>query len=128
MNIKLQTHDARKQMELRDVSQTGPDYQCRLVVNSRGFAVDRTFWFGDFHLRQFIEDLRSMNANLQGDATLREEFEDHFIKLSCDKQGHVTVTGQIAVHSDLPQKIEFAFRTDQTCLTPLIRDLAKLVQ
>jgi hypothetical protein len=53
---------------------------------------------------------------------LREER----IEISINRYGQVTVTGTIMEYSDLKQQFNFAFRTDQTVLEPLIRDLARL--
>ncbi len=128
MDIKLQTHDDKKYLELRDISHSKLNYECTLIVNSNGFAVERKFWFGEFYLENFVKNIKSMNLTLEGEAILREEFEDDFIKLSCDKHGHVYVNGLVVEHSELPQSLEFNFKTDQTCLKALISDIENLTE
>ena len=113
MNIKLQTQDGKKYLELQDISYSKPSYECTLMVDSNGFALERKFWFGDFYLGNFIKNIKSMDSFLEGEAILREEFENDFIKISCDKHGHVYVSGFIVEHSELPQRLEFNFKTDQ---------------
>lgn len=40
--------------------------------------------------------------------------------------GHVLVSGELLEHGELGQTLRFAFRTDQTMLSPLARNLHML--
>ena len=126
MNIKLQTHDNKRYLEFRDIVYAKPSYECILIINSNGFAAERRFWFGESYLGDFVKNIKYMDSSFEGEAVLREEFEDDFIKISCDKKGHIYVSGLIVEHSEVSQQLEFAFIADQTCLKPLILDIEKL--
>ena len=68
-----------------------------------------------------------MATQLSGEAEIKEEYEDHYVRIQLSCHGHVIVTGELWYYSDLNQHLKFGFETDQTCLQPLFNDLSQLV-
>jgi len=50
-------------------------------------------------------------------------YEDPYIALEMQGQGHVLVSGDLVVLGECTQRLQFGFLTDQTVLGPLIADL-----
>jgi len=125
MNVILRTNQADLCLALNAVQRFGDNsgYRAMLEVRSRGYQVRAPFSFEPSPLDQFILQLENMDRNLKGTARLKPMFEDHFIELTITNTGRVIVHGEIYDYSEHPQHLAFAFETDQTVLTPLIRDL-----
>lgn len=129
-SISLETHDERKVLRLLHVEkhrrEPGHDYVAVLSVRSGDFSCERRFWFDSTYLDRAIKSLRRMDAANPGEAIIKQEYEPDFVMFKSDRSGHVTVSGEMSEHSELPQSLRFCFRTDQTVLGPLIRDLERL--
>jgi len=123
MEIVLQTNDNGQRLELRDIWRDDTIYECRIFISLDGFTVDRKFFFEWIFLLDFLKNLEHMNKELSGEAILKCEYEEEFIKVSCISQGHIRVAGLIVDQSWLRQEFRFEFETDQTMLGPLIRDI-----
>lgn len=121
--VELQTHDRDAQLVLDQIGRfaDGSGYRCKLIVRSAGFACERPFYFQEWNLREFLDNLDRMRTRLSGDAVLKQEHESDFVKLQVDGMGHVFVSGE--VHLVPTHLLKFEFRSDQTCLGSLIRDL-----
>jgi hypothetical protein len=121
--VELQTHDRNAQLVLDEIGRfaDGSGYRCKLIVRSSGFACERPFYFQEWNLKEFLSHLDRMNTRLSGDAVLKQEHEPDFVKLQVDGMGHVFVSGE--VHLAPTHQLKFEFRSDQTCLGPLMRDL-----
>ena len=129
MNINLQTNSQSKKLELQNIKKTGNNYKCFLIVNSRGFCVSRSFSFSDYYLKLFLENIIEMNLTFAGEAILKDgDYDDDYISITCEKTGHISVSGELIEYSEHPQSLNFCFQTDQTVLSPLIRDISKLIQ
>jgi hypothetical protein len=126
--IALQTNDDSKILRMHDFErfEDGSGYRCSLVIRSGGFSCARPFYFDDSHFPDAITALQQMDAGHPGEAMLKGRWEDDHIRFVRNDLGHVTVTGQLHEHSELPQLLKFGFRTDQTVLRPLVCDLLKL--
>jgi len=83
------------------------------------------FYFDIQYFQEFLKKLRILDNTLEGEAILKQEYEDDFIRLSGQKYGHITVEGKIYEHSVFSQDIHFSFETDQTVLKHFIIDLEK---
>ena len=68
-----------------------------------------------------------MDAGKPGEALIKGQWEEDYIKFVLNDLGHLFVSGELHEHSDMAQSLKFEFRTDQTVLGPLIRDLSPLV-
>jgi hypothetical protein len=127
--IELQTHD--KALTLRFTSlerfADGSGYRCTLFVRSRGFACERPFYFDDSTFPAAIKALESMDSGRAGEALIKGEWDDDFIKFTSNALGHVFVSGALFEHSEMAQSLQFEFRTDQTVLRPLIREFRPLL-
>lgn len=126
--IVLQTNDDKKVLRLSDFKkfEDGSGYSCKISVCSGDFSCDRPFYFDDSHFPDAIRALQQMDAGNLGEATIKGQWEDDFIKFTLDKIGHVVVVGQIFEHAELSQQLKFAFETDRTVLGPLIRGFLDL--
>jgi hypothetical protein len=126
--IELETHDETKQLRLSSIERfgDGSGYRCNLFVRSRGFSCERPFYFDDSHFPDAIKALRAMHAGRPGEALIKGAWEDDYLKFVSNDMGHVFVSGELFEHADPPQSLKFSFRTDQTVLGPLLRDLKPL--
>jgi len=71
-----------------------------LYVYSDGFSVGQIFYFDN--IEEFISDLKTINNKLQGEAILKPEYEQDYIKFIADKMGHIILEGEIFWHSEFP--------------------------
>jgi len=67
-----------------------------------------------------------MATGTPGKAVIKEQCEKDFLKIQSNAMVHVWVSGEIIEHSEFDQRLKFGFRTDQTILLPLARDLLRL--
>ena len=128
--IEFQTHDEDKVVQLKSIEKSpgGSGYKCSLLVRSRGFSCERPFYFDAHSLKDTIDKLTAMEQTLEGEAVLGERCEDEFIEIVVNRYGQVVVSGMVVEHSGLVQRLTFAFRTDQTILRPLVKDLTRLAE
>jgi len=112
-------------LELQDLHllKGGTDYQCRLVVRSDGFQLERLFWFEPFCLRSFLNALNQIDSTLTGTARLQPLHEDDYIQFQATQHGHIVVSGEVRAD---PQYLRFEFETDQTCVRPFVTALRKV--
>lgn len=96
-------------------------YSCLLVVHSRGYAYEGKYYYDN--LDKFIEKLEMLDLTLLGKAELKQDFGDEYLVIEGGTMGHVTVSGRLVENSGYPQCLEFAFRTDQTCLSAFVNEL-----
>ena len=104
------------------------DYRATLQVRSRGFMLDRTFYFDHDGITKFIDAIDSMDRTLVGVAELRTPYEDDFIRFEANRQGHVLVSGESREYGENEQFLRFGFVTDQTVLRPFIQELKRIIQ
>jgi hypothetical protein len=125
MDVILQTQSTDPSLDFVGVTRfaDGSGYVARLRVRSRGFILDRSFYFDGPGLADFVEALGAMDRCLSGTAELRTPYEDHYIRLALGPRGRVAVTGEIREYSGFDQLMRFGFETDQTVLGPFARDL-----
>lgn len=97
-----------------------------MIVESRGFCAARFFYFDEYYLKLFLEKIIEMDLKFEGQAVLKNEFEDDQISIVCEKTGHIIVSGSLFEHSEYSQNLTFCFQTDQTVLKHLIQDFLKL--
>jgi hypothetical protein len=125
-SIELQTHLEGAALRMSQIQRfgDGSGYACVVTVRSGGFGCERPFCFDDWHLGNAIAAFQSMAAGTPGEAVIRGQWEPDFIRFKMNDLGHVVVSGELFEHAELTQSLKFAFRTDQTVLGPLIRDLS----
>ncbi|HKJ32815.1 MAG TPA: hypothetical protein VKA34_13355 [Balneolales bacterium] len=99
-------------------------FSCKLKIRSRGFGIEKTEYFDN--ISDFIDQIETMNTTLTGQAIIRENYHDHYIKFEITKTGHVIVSGHLFEYSQHKQELLFEFKTDQTCLEPFIQDLKQV--
>jgi len=130
MNIHLLTNSESSSLSFHDCKKFGDasGYEVRLVVKSGGFGLDLDFYFEEWSLQQFILGVAKMEETLKGRADLKPMWEPGHMELELDDLGHVTVSGEFVEYSPGHQQMRFEFMTDQTCLTPLLRDLKSLAE
>ena len=127
MNIILHTNAQDPALELMSVqAEIGEFFSCVLSLRSAPFRADERFLFDADSLERAITALQNMNETLRGSARLDMPYEDAHIAFAGDGLGHVNVSG--IVLGGIAQRLEWEFTTDQTCLSPLVRDLRKLFE
>lgn len=126
--IELQTYDAAKLVRLSQVEKfgDGSGYRCDLSVTSGGFSCHRPFYFDDVAVGEAVPALWSMASTLSGKCIIKGQWEEDYLALEVNDAGHVLVSGEIFEHSEFGQRLEFAFRTDQTVLLPFAKELQSL--
>lgn len=128
MNIILPTNSENKKLEFRNCKKFGDrsGYKVEVYVKSGTIIAEIDFYFEEFPLRKFIDDLTKINLNLIGEATLKPLFEDDYITMAALPLGHVSVEGQFSVIGEYDQRLSFGFETDQTTLPEFLEQLKNL--
>src|SRR4051794_27440791 len=124
MDVELQTNDLDTAFGWFEVNrfEDGSGYCAELRIRSHGFAVTTEFCVESPQLERFVEEIRRLNTNLAGVATFKAAHEDNYVTFTVGRTGAVLVAGEIhAFIGEHDQALRFGFRTDQTCLGPLIR-------
>ena len=80
--ITLQTNDDAKVLRIVDFEKFGDTsgYRCTLVVRSGGFSCERSFCFDDSHFPDAVAALQKMDAGQPGEATIKGQWDDDFIR------------------------------------------------
>jgi hypothetical protein len=125
VDIVLQTKVENPSLVFRSFKRfdDGSGYSVTLRIRSGWIGADYDFYFEEHRLREFIQVLEEVDRTLAGTARLKPTYENQFIQFRGDGQGHVIVEGELTDHGGMEQRVRFAFRTDQTCLRPLISEL-----
>jgi hypothetical protein len=125
MDIELRTYDPDCRLALREfVDQGGTaGYAAWVEVSSYGFAGRQLVGFHASHLTQFVEALAAMDRTLKGTARLTSDYEANYVEVAVGATGGVTVSGELHDYRAPEQLLRFAFHTDQTCLSPFVRQL-----
>jgi hypothetical protein len=122
VDIELATNDPDNGIALRGIQAIVPDaFECQLEVHSAGFAARIGFWPERFALEQFLGQLRDMDRTLAGNALLQPMCEPEYVRMELERTGAIWVSGEVG--SAAGNHLRFGFRTDQTVLAPLIRDM-----
>ncbi len=122
--IELRTNDPSKIVRLVEIERFHDGgYRCHLTVVSGGFSCARPFYFDDAALSAAVPCLRKMAAGAAGKCVVKGLWEDSYIQIESNDLGHVVVSGEIVENSECLQRLEFTFRTDQTILAPLSKEL-----
>jgi hypothetical protein len=84
MDVILPTQSTDPSLDLVGISRfaDGSRYVAKLRIRSRGFILDRPFYFDGSGLADFVDALGAMDRCLSGTAELRSPYEDHFIRLA----------------------------------------------
>lgn len=126
MDIELATNDPAHGFALRDIRPAEADaFACGLEIEAGGFAAHVPFWPERWALRRFLDQLREMDRTLAGDALLQPLWEPEHVRLTLERSGAVWVSGEVGAATG--NHLRFSFRTDQTVLAPLIRDLDRVL-
>ena len=124
MNIKLQTNCGNQVLEFVNAERydDGSGFSAFIKVVSKGFAANVFVTFGEWPMEQFVENLQKCNIELSGEATLKPEWDNWYLKVSITHIGAVVIRGYLY---EPGHELSFVLETDQTCLEPLIRDLKR---
>jgi hypothetical protein len=129
MDIRIETHDERRQLVLTNISVSDADtFKCNAIVKSGWLECNRQFFFSRYYAEKFLMAIIDMNSKFSGTAELKAEYEDQVIVFTCNKMGRVVITGEFIEHSMLSQIVEFGFETDQTILPGLIKQFESLLK
>ena len=98
----------------------GSGYFALLTIYSEPFAcINHHFYFQD--LKAFLKEIIKLNDNLKGSAGIGPTWDHEYIKFEIMSRGHITVSGELQVHSDFPQLLKFSFDTDQSYLGSFVK-------
>ena len=125
--IQISTHNQDTQLCFQEIHLEDSTYRCQLRVKSGWIECNRLFFFDRTIAERFLETLKEMNQSFNGVGVLKSEWEDPFIHVACSKLGQIIISGLLIEHSDLPQRVEFTFETDQTILNDLIHSFNALL-
>ena len=124
--VALATNDDAKCLQLYDIRAFEDSLQCRLHVRSGPFSADAVAEFDN--VGATVGVLRRIHADLAGELRLGAAYQDTFVAFSVNRRGQLHVAGAIITHSELTQRLEFAFVTDQTALPPFIDGLERVLR
>ena len=113
-------------MSLSNVERIDDAFECHLWLLSGKFTCETSFSFSTHSLIEAVESFKRMIDGSPGETTLRYRHEPDFIRFEMNQLGHVIVSGELFDFALPQQRLKFAFGTDQTVLTPLLRDLITL--
>ena len=91
-------------------------YRLDVEIKSGPFSANYPFFIESFPVKQFLASLEALHESLAGEALLKPSYEPQFIRIRAGIGGHMFVSGELLVHSELPQSLKFQFRTEQTCV------------
>ena len=124
MDIVLATNDSDNVFAVRGLRPADANaFACHLEICSNGFTARIPFWPERFVLERFLGQLREMDRTLAGEALLQAMWEPQYVRMQLEPTGAIRVSGE--VESGEGNHLRFGWRTDQTVLAPLIRDLER---
>ena len=128
--IELRTNDPGRIVRLEQIEKfrDGSGYQCVITVVSIRVSCSCPFFFDDVALSVAVPMLRDLARGKEGSLTIKGQWEPDSLRIDANAMGHVRVSGELTERSGLDQRVEFAFRTDQTVLSPLANDLQRLLE
>jgi hypothetical protein len=124
--IQLDTNDPRARLSLHCLYLVQHHFTFRISVVSGDFSGTAGFCLSDSQLEEFVLSLRHMHSDLVGKAQLTDCDSDGLIQFEVERNGHVSVAGQIGCSSQ-PQSVRFRFASDQTCLLSFIQEIDQLL-
>jgi len=126
--IELQTNDSSCVVRLEQIEKfrDGSGYVCEMTVRSDWLSLSRKFYFDDVSLSVAVPALRVMATGAEGTCKIKGQWEEDYLQIDSNVMGHVQVSGEVIEHSEFDQRVRFAFRTDQTILSPLANGLQVL--
>ena len=124
MNIELSTNNQESKLEFQNVEKYSDHsgFCAHIYVKSDGFTGKVFCTFGEYPMDEFISQLESCDKSLKGEAILKPEYDNWFLKFSMNHTGGIGIEGLLY---SIDHQLEFAFLTDQTCLSKFIKDLRK---
>ena len=122
MNIELQTNTEDPKLEFHNIEKydDSSGFGATIYVASNGFSAKVFCTFGEWPMEEFLSQLEICNKELSGQATLKPEWDNWFVTFAVKNNGQVEVNGMLYTAD---QELKYEFITDQTCLSPLIKDL-----
>ena len=125
--VNLATNDELKLLTFSNFNGNQRDpHHCDVKIISGRFSFQGGFYFDNFS--EFTSSIENMAEKLVGTAELKEDYKDQSICLEVSSLGHVLVSGVIEEYSSHAKKLNFGFKTDQTCLSSFGKDLRKIIE
>ncbi len=95
----------------------------KIEIKVQGYTVDSYHYFTTGELFLFKEALKTCYKSISGSATLENTERELELSISFDKTGKVQVSGEFQERPDINNRLIFEFRSDQTCIFQVIKDL-----
>ena len=130
MDIVLMTNTDNPSFEFRNGERFGDDsgFRVDLWVRSSGLSFELPFYFEKYSLEQFIIGITEMNQTLKGNAVLKPLYEPNIVEFEMNNVGGLWVRGEMTEYTSKLQKVNFEFKTDQSCLAPFLKDLSSFME
>ena len=106
--VELKANDARKVLVFENwkYDTKGTEgYTFDVRVLSGDFAAKQMFFLYRTCLEQFLRKLEKMATQLSGTVELKDEYENHYVRMELDRLGHLTVVGEFWYHAPLDQHL-----------------------
>lgn len=129
--VILDTKSEKQTLELFNFEKFSDNsgYRCDLKIASYPFICEKHDLFIDNeHFDVFLEKIRKMYDQLDGQAELMYRYEQDEIIFSMNKKGQLKITGKIFAYSEFQQSLDFIFVTDQTALIEFISNLSDVYE
>jgi len=120
---------AEDRIELTKVSKLGEEgFKCNLKVVSGHFSAAMEFWFDNGSARKVADCLETIYTDPKAEARLGFRDEPQYIDFKGDGLGHIDISGQLTDFGPPHQRLDFAFRTDQTLISGFLEELKNVLR
>lgn len=121
--IELSTFNEAHSLIMNEIEKLEYDegYRCSIIIRSGNFSGSSpSFLMDKESFETFLDKIKKMNNNLEGEACLRYRMEPEWVCFEMTKMGHLYISGEFYDLGEIEQHLDFKFKEDQTCLPSLI--------
>ncbi|WP_051967996.1 hypothetical protein [Brevibacillus thermoruber] len=124
--VQLQTNTNTKQLQLHCKYVVQDSFTFYLSVTSGLFRGESVICIRRDQILDFITSLEHLNSTLEGTVKLNDNDSDSYLYFTMIDHGHIKVKGQVGgLHED--HYMCFEFITDQTVISPFIKELKNIL-
>ncbi len=123
MDIDLLTGEQNQSLRFESIAMVGEGwFECRLLAQSHGLAVEVPFSFDQANVEAFAHQLRTMAQAGAASAVLGCEERNGTLTFSFDPDGDLVVRGDLHVSPD--DAVRFRFIADGECVAAFAQQFA----
>jgi hypothetical protein len=101
---------------------------CGVYIKIPGFIADFSTYIRTDELKSFYDELRKMNSELKGTASLSTMERGVFIKSHIDKFGKIEWSVETQYPEGTGAELTFEFGSDQSYLCEIINDIKSIIE